>query len=205
MVRRPVRCCNLDSRGRTPLPVGYPFVIGVAATDSGDQRAPFSNFGNHVDLAAPGVGILSTVSGNQLAYYDGTSMAAPHVAGTIAALLSRRPTFSTITVQRLLELTADELGPAGRDPEFGSGLVRVDRAVAGIADRYAEVGGTCSRDPEGLTGTVLHPHCDLSIALARSGNGEVVGIVRGSSYGGAQTITKPVTLVAVGGPVTLGR
>ena len=67
-------------------------IIAVAATDHNDARASFSNYGaTTVDLAAPGVGIWSTVNGGGYAYKDGTSMASPHVAGVAALLKSVHP------------------------------------------------------------------------------------------------------------------
>ncbi len=60
-------------------------IISVAATDSNDALASFSNYGStSVDLAAPGVGILSTLPGNTYGSYNGTSMATPHVSGAAA-------------------------------------------------------------------------------------------------------------------------
>jgi subtilisin family serine protease/PKD repeat protein len=72
-------------------PAGYdlPNVIAVAATDHRDELASFSTFGEWVHIAAPGVSILSTVLDAMYDYYDGTSMAAPHVSGAAALVLSR--------------------------------------------------------------------------------------------------------------------
>ncbi|MDP2859737.1 MAG: S8 family serine peptidase [Bacillota bacterium] len=108
-------------------PAKYSSVIAVAATDSSKQRAIFSSTGLAVELAAPGVSIYSTVPGGY-AYYNGTSMASPHVAGTVALIIKSGVT-SKDGIRQRLQATADDLGSAGRDPLYGFGLVDADEAA----------------------------------------------------------------------------
>lgn len=85
-------------------------IIAVAATDRNDQIASFSNYGaTTVDLAAPGVDILSTTPNNTYSVFSGTSMATPHVAGAAALLWSLNPEWSYDQVINRLLTTVDVL------------------------------------------------------------------------------------------------
>jgi len=122
--------------------VGYPAkfagVIAVSATDSSNIIASFSSRGSQVDLAAPGVSVYSTYKRQSYATLSGTSMASPHVAG-VAALVLTSPigaddldgdgAWDPNEVERRLERTAQDLGAAGFDTNYGNGLVRADVAV----------------------------------------------------------------------------
>ncbi len=92
---------NNDSRPTYPASYNLDNIISVAATDRNDQLASFSNYGQSVDLGAPGVSILSTVPGGY-SFYSGTSMAAPHVAGAAAVLRSQIPGASYADIKNLL-------------------------------------------------------------------------------------------------------
>ena len=86
---------NNDTTPSYPASYTNPNIISVAATDHRDVLASFSNFGaTSVDLAAPGVNIMSTLPGNRYGSYSGTSMATPHVTGVAALVKSQRPTLS---------------------------------------------------------------------------------------------------------------
>jgi subtilisin family serine protease len=118
------------------LPSTHPGVIEVAATDSKDQKARFSNFGKTVSVAAPGVDILSTLPtynvGRDLNYglMSGTSMASPFVAGLAGLVRSQYPTMKQAEVKAHIQKMADDLGTSGFDPQFGFGRVNGLKAVS---------------------------------------------------------------------------
>jgi subtilisin len=111
---------------RVGYPARYASVMAVAATTQSNTRASFSSTGPEVEIAAPGVEILSTVPGDGYASYNGTSMAAPHVAGVAALLIGANPDLSAGDVRQILRSTALNLGSAN---EFGYGLVQATPAV----------------------------------------------------------------------------
>lgn len=107
-------------------PARYYDVVGVGAVDSSLGRASFSNYGEGVDIAAPGATILSTVPGGTYESWSGTSMASPFVSGVAALVLGVNPTWSAAQIRAKVVGTAQHLTATG----LGAGLVRADLAVA---------------------------------------------------------------------------
>ncbi len=124
---------DADRKGRrntVDYPARYASVIAVAATDENDERASFSSTGDTVELAAPGVHILSDLLGGGTDFGDGTSMSCPHVSGA-AVLVIASGVSGAATVRDRLDLTALDLGPVGVDTWYGYGLVDIYAAVTG--------------------------------------------------------------------------
>jgi len=112
------------------FPAVYPGVLGVAVTDKADARAPICGFGDTVDVAAPGIDILSTTYEGRYYGEDGSRYAAAVAAGAAALLKSQKPDRSPDLVAEILRVTATDLGDRGWDPYFGAGRIHAGRALA---------------------------------------------------------------------------
>ncbi len=112
-------------------PAGYAEVVSVAATDRRDVHAAFSTANEKVEVAAPGVDITSTWRDGRYKTISGTSMATPLVAGVAAIIAGRNPSGGPSAWRAKLGASVDDLGPAGRDAQFGLGRVNLAKAAAG--------------------------------------------------------------------------
>ncbi|MCP4397397.1 MAG: S8 family serine peptidase [bacterium] len=128
-----------DGSGVPMYPAALSETISVGATGRYGDKTSFSNYGNTLELAAPGESIYGTVPGNRYEAWNGTSMASPHVAGAAALLLSRNPALSNTQVRQLLASTATDLGPSGRDSYFGFGRIDVRAALSQVPDSNGNV------------------------------------------------------------------
>jgi subtilisin family serine protease len=117
-------------RNSPPLyPAADPNVIAVTATDADDALFSGANRGNHIAVAAPGVAVLVPAPEGTYQFTTGTSVAAAEVSGVVALLIERNPALMPADIRRILMGTAKDLGPKGRDQDFGAGLVDAFKAV----------------------------------------------------------------------------
>jgi thermitase len=105
-------------------------VVAVSATDQNDNLASFSNYGDWVDVSAPGVSIYTTANGGGYRTGSGTSFSSPIVAGLAALVFSLNPSLTNTQVVSLIQNNADDLGSPGFDQYYGWGRVNVYRTLA---------------------------------------------------------------------------
>ncbi len=137
-----------DNTDRPGYPAAYPEVFAVAATDHDGNRASFSNYGDYIDVAAPGASIASTYPGSQYAALSGTSMASPHVAALAALIRSTNPELNNEQVMQLMRDTSTDLGKPGKDDYFGYGQIDVARALEAAKPQGAAPAGTMKQQTE---------------------------------------------------------
>jgi serine protease len=147
-------------------PASYDGVISVAATDFNGNRSYYSTFGTKVDVAAPGGDLKADVNGDgkpdgvlsalvddssgtrkpTYSFSQGTSMAAPHMAGVLALMKAVHPSLSPDEVDTLLAAgdITNEAGAAGRDDQFGHGIIDALKAVR--AAQALAAGGAAPAD-----------------------------------------------------------
>lgn len=128
-----VAAAGNEGAASAPLyPAAYPNVIAVTATDAEDKLFARSNRGDHIALAAPGDQLLVAIpDGYEVS--SGTSYSAAAISGIVALILERDGTLTPAKVRAILQSTARDLGPKGRDPEYGAGLADAVEALSANA------------------------------------------------------------------------
>lgn len=108
-----------DNKSTKHYPSSYKYVISVAATTEADKKASFSNYGNDVDISAPGVSIYTCKTGSAYKAVNGTSFSAPIVSGTISVMRAYNGLLSASQVESIVKKKAKDIGSS----KMGSGLI----------------------------------------------------------------------------------
>jgi len=140
--------------------------IAVTAVDRNNSATSFDQRGDYIDLAAPGASILSTAS-NDYKIQSGTSMAAAFVTGAAALLFAAQPSITAAQVRDVLQRTATDIGPPGRDTTFGYGLINLVAAFAELDVMFPKI-ITASLATEGRVGALAVGIASTSAATATS-------------------------------------
>ncbi len=178
---------DFSGKGDTIIyPAKYDSVIAVAATNQSDLRASWSSTGHDLEISAPGESIYSTLVGGGYGGMSGTSMASPHVAGTVALMIDA----GVSDIRGQIQSTADDLGATGWDSQYGYGLVDADEAAgedgvgtpppAGAGTIAGKVTDATSTDSAIGEATVVVEDTSLSAVTDASGYYEINNVVEGT-------------------------
>ncbi|MFC9283637.1 type VII secretion-associated serine protease mycosin [Streptomyces collinus] len=141
---------GIDGNSKRTYPASYPGVLAVAASDRNNEKAPFSQAGDWVGVAAPGVDMISTVPKGGHCSDNGTSFSAPYVAGVAALIKAKHPQWTAQEVTAQIEQTA-ERSITGHDRLVGWGVVDPVRALTEddhpIEDPHPDAGLTHAEAP----------------------------------------------------------
>ena len=155
-------CAQNYSTEAPYYPAACDNVVAVSATTQSDILASFSNYGDWIDLSAPGHYIYTTKNGGGYGYYNGTSFASPIVAGVAAMILEANPALDNSQVVDILKSSADDMGTQGFDPYFGFGRVNANQAVMAALEYEPVVDATppevvlvSPSDWEEVSGTIV--------------------------------------------------
>ncbi|MDP4693873.1 MAG: S8 family serine peptidase, partial [Opitutales bacterium] len=133
-----VAAAGNDGYDRMPYPAAYADVIAVTAIDANGRHAVFPNQSSEIDIAAPGVAVLTAKEDLGTTLFTGTSTAAPFVSGTLAAMLSADSDRTPKQTVELLKRYLNDAGAVGEDPAYGDGVIdwnRLrERGTTGILD-----------------------------------------------------------------------
>jgi Subtilase family len=128
---------NAGPKSPPLYPAANTNVIAVSATDARDRLFAASNRGGHIALSAPGVEIFLPAPDEKYQMISGTSFSAAYISGLAALMLERNPALKPDEVRAILMKTARDLGPPGRDDQFGAGEADAFAAVSAAAGTAA--------------------------------------------------------------------
>lgn len=148
---------------RKHYPSDFEEVISVGGITERFYKSSVSNYGNRVDILAPGQAVPSLIPNNQYSAKSGTSVASPHVTATVALLLEQNPKLKPAEIKFILESSAtDDKEFPGWDPFYGKGILNINNAL------NSKSKGTV---------TITYPENDAAVFLSKSDSLAIIGTV----------------------------
>ena len=188
-------------------PARFESAIAVGATDEQDARYTSSSTGYTLELVAPGANIYSTAMGGDYDYITGTSASSPHAAG-VAALLIASGLTNNVDVRHRLRNSAEDLGAAGWDTQFGKGMVNADLAI-NFSESPDQSAPTTTISLSGTLGGYGWYVSDVEVTLTATDNEGGSGVAEtkysldeGETW---NTYTSPFTVSSEGTTLVLAR
>ncbi len=174
-------------------PAAFSNVVSVSAVGQTKERAPYSNFGNTIGITAPGGnmqqdangdgnvdGILSTVNASSYAWFEGTSMATPHVVGVAALMrsvtkgtLSSTAYYAKFNELLVSGLITDDLGDIGKDELYGYGLINAAKAMTALNEVIPTF---IAVNPQSISFDDLDVSSQMTLAMGGGGTVKVTGV-----------------------------
>ncbi len=178
---------SASNDGTNPGISENPALVVVSATNQSDVRTSWSNYGDYVDVAAPGIDIYTTRNGGGTTMGWGTSYSAPLTAGVVALIMAQNPSLSPDEVEGVLEDSADDLGSS---LYYGAGRVNAAQAV--------QLAGNTSggNDTERPTVAILSPARDTTVSgweTVDVNATDNVGVTKVELYAGSQWVGEDTT------------
>ena len=201
----PIAAAGNDNTSTKLYPAGYDNVLAVGSTDANDQKSDFSQFGDWVDVAAPGSAIYSTTMGGSYGFSSGTSMACPVVAGYAGLLYSFiGPDATAAEVRAAIEDNCDDVGNW-----LAFGRINIARGLAVVIPPINEEFPTQTIDMfvgSGSLGDVTYVHTSDGLRFLVNSTWSSLGQVAGAQFSISMTeplanVTKLSLEVQVRGPL----
>lgn len=164
---------NGGPNAKPGFPAALPRVLAVTAVDAEDGLYALANVGEYIDVAAPGVDIVTPSPDGGYPPLSGTSMAAAHTSGIAALMRELMPMMSAAEIVAVLRTRAADLGDAGRDARFGAG--RIDACAA--AEQVSAAAVVCTGLPDTAAAPLAEPpveNADLDTGLDTGVSDELV-------------------------------
>jgi subtilisin family serine protease len=160
-----------NARRENYYPASYDRVISVSATQVNDEFSYWSSYGPKVNVSAPGSSVLTTNctvtkcpnrGWGSHTYISGTSFATPNVAGVVALIRAKYPSYTPAQVVSRLYSTVDDLGYGGRDDRYGLGRVNAHRALGASVSQPARVARDDLEGNDGMSSATHIPRSSTS-------------------------------------------